>query len=504
MKAILNVLAGVVIGACLVVGTGCASGGGGGGGGGPTPVGPDANAGQATYTNECMACHGAPEAGDGTAPDLADDTPEELQNGVTSGTHPDVADLTQNDYANLAAFLADENGGGDGSGRINLNVVKLDVSATTQRGPAVGDGVLAFDAEGGNVLAWLAAGETQPREVPAPADMNHDRDAFAFGGATLVVRDRNSGSLYLFDTDTEQVAALPSRSIDMGGAGGPNLWEVENNLIATVNSWVVTDDGLHKLIKVVDISDINAPVITPFDVDPTETPDAIALDAGSGRVVVRGGEVFYVYDIDAPNAGPTEFRRAALEGGTGSADVQMDGDFVAFFDDDENFTLLNVGTGEFTQPNRNPGRSNRGLSLEDDRFSYFAMQTEDDGSSIAQANRALVGTADNPNDLIDPPGTWVNRDETEGRVGFGATVDISPNERFVFVAGETAVGVDETERLYLSIDGGDFLIVEDSQDSLNAQRAAGVAAGDNLVAFLIPASDSFSSVSIGYATLPPQ
>jgi hypothetical protein len=335
--------------------------------------------------------------------------------------------------------------------------------------------------------------------------MDHDRDAFAFGGATLVVRDRTSGSLYLFDTDTEQVAALPSRSIDMGGAGGPNLWEVEDNLIATVNSWVVTDDGLHKLIKVVDISDINSPVITPFDVDPTETPNAIALDAGSGRVVVRGGEVFYVYAIDAPNAAPTEFRRAALEGGTGSADVQMDGDFVAFFDDDENFTLLNVGTGEFTQPNRNPGRSSRGLSLENERFSYFAMQTEDDGSSIAQANRALAGAADNPNDLVDPPGTWVNLDdETDGRVGFGATVDISPNGRFVFVAGETAVGVDESERLYLSIDGGDFLIVEDSQDSLNAQRAAGVAASDNLVAFLIPAGDSFSSVSIGYATLPPE
>jgi len=502
MKAILNVLASVVIGACLVGGVGCATGGGGG----PTPAGPDANAGQAAYTNDCMVCHGTPEAGDGTAPDLADDTSAELQNGLTSADHPEADDLTQDEYADLAAFLAVENGGGNGDGnqRINLNLVKLDVSATTQRGPAVGDGVLAFDAEGGAVLAWLAAGETQARVVPAPADMDHDRDSFAFGGATLVVRDRASGSLYLFDTNTEQVAALPSRSINLGGAGGSNSWEVDGNLIATVNSWVVTDDGLHKLIKVVDISDINAPVITPFDVDPTEAPGTIALDADSGTVVVRGGDVFYLYDIGAPNAAPTEFPRTALEGGTGSADVQMDGDFVAFFDDDDNFTLLNLGTGEFTQPDRNPGRSNRGLSLEDDRFAYFAMQTDDDGGPVAEENRALFGTADNPNNLIDPPGRWVNRNETEGRVGFGATVDISPDGRFVFVAGETAVGVDEGERLYLSIEGNDFLIVEDGEDPLNAQRAAGVAASNNLVAFLIPGAGASTNVSIGYAALPPQ
>ena len=74
----------------------------------------------------------------------------------------------------------------------------------------------------------------------------------------------------------------------------------------------------------------------------------------------------------------------------------------------------------------------------------------------------------------------------------------------MFVAGETGVGVDENERLYLSIDGDNFLIVEDGQDPLNAQRAAGVATSDNLVAFLIPGAGASSNVAIGYATLPPQ
>ena len=49
------------------------------------------------------------------------------------------------------------------------------------------------------------------------------------------------------------------------------------------------------------------------------------------------------------------------------------------------------------------------------------------------------------------------------------------------------------------------LTVGQADDSLNVLRAAGVAASDNLVAFLIPAdlTTTTSSVSIGYATLPP-
>jgi hypothetical protein len=72
--------------------------------------------------------------------------------------------------------------------------------------------------------------------------------------------------------------------------------------------------------------------------------------------------------------------------------------------------------------------------------------------------------------------------------------------------GETAVGANLEDRVYLSVDGGEFMIVEDGDAPLAAQRAAGVAASSNLVAFLIPAdpSDPSSSrVSVGYATLPP-
>ncbi len=413
----------------------------------------------------------------------------------------------------LALFVAcDTNvgtGGGGGGGlatSIALNIVKLNVQATTGRGPAVGDGVLAFDAEGGTVLAWLSAGETQAKEVTAPAGMSNDRTAFAFAGKKLVVRDRLSGSLFVFDTLTEQAQAIASASINMGGSGGSNLWETEGTLIATVNSSVTTQDGAGKLIKIVDISNINAFVVTPFDVDPTNTPAAIDLDAVGGTVVIRGGDTFYLYDISSPNAAPTEFTRSTLQGGTGSSDVQIDGSFVAFFDDDDKLTLLDTTSGTFSQPSRNPGRENRGLVLESNRFAYFTTQNTDDGGGVAVVNRALGGSTGDVSSLIDPTGTFVNAtDDNDGRVGFGATLGLSANGRFLFVAGETAVGVNEQERLYLSVDGADFLPVDDADDTLNVLRAAGVAASDNLVAFLITTDlTAFtSSVSIGYAALPP-
>lgn len=395
--------------------------------------------------------------------------------------------------------------------RVGLNVVRLTTQTTTQRGPAVGDGVIAFNAEGNSVLAWIRVDETQPQEVPAPTDMDNDSEAFHFSGKKLVIRDRRSGSLYVFDTETEDVEPILSTSINMGGSIGPNLWEVDGNLIATVNSTVTTTDGDSLRIKVVDISNINAYVITPFTVDPgAGNPSGIDIDAENNRVIVRTDDTFYLYDINNPDTAPEEFQRGVLQGGTGSADIQIQGDFVVFFDDDENFTVLNLNNGQFSQPNRNPARSNRGVSFEEDRFAFFAMETDDDGSSISVLNRCLVGSPDALSNLVDPAGTFVNgEDATDGRFGFGSIVDISPDAKWVFVSGETIVDVSEQERLFLSEDGGDFRpcvdIVDIDDVELKVLRASGAGCSNNLVAWNYPIDPdvTFSAIGVAYAELPP-
>ncbi len=397
------------------------------------------------------------------------------------------------------------NDNNNNTNRITLNVVKTNTQSTTTRGPAVGDGVIAFNVDGNASLAWMNVGES-PDLVSMPSAMAHSTTAFQFAGKKLVIRDRNSGSLVVFDTVTETINAMPSASINMGGSGGEDLWEADGNLVATANSTVTTADGAGKRIKVVNISNINSYVITPFDFNPPTAPSGITLDAATNRVVVRAGDTFYVYDITQPNDAPVEYTLNTLQGGTGNSDMQLEGVFLAFFNNNEFFTLLNVTNGNFTQPNRNPARANGGLAIEQTRFAYLAKQTADDGSNVTTLNRALVGATSDVNSLIDPAGIFVNGDDAnDGRIGFGSDVAISPNGRWVFVSGSSFVDVGVFERLYLSEDGGDFKMIADPADPLNALRAAGAACSDNVVAFLVPIDlDAVvSGVRIAYAELPP-
>jgi len=383
-------------------------------------------------------------------------------------------------------------------------VVKLDVDPTSgMGGPVAGDGVLAFNALGNSVLAWLRAGETEPHEVDIPDGMEFDGDYFDFAGKKLVVRDRFSGRLFIFDTDLERSEPTPEGPIDLGGMGGLNRWEADGDLLATINTTITGE-----VLKLVNFSDIDAQAVIPFAVDPPTDIDAICLDAEAGWIVVRVYETFYIYDINSPDDPPTEITRGPLEGGAGGfSEFQVSGDYVAFYDDGGDFTLLQISTGAFTQPGRNPGLHLGSLALESDRFAYFADETEDDRDAVF-ANRVLVGATDNLTGLVDPAGGFINGlDSNDGRVGFGETVSISPNGRFAFVAGDIVVGVDFSERLFVSIDGGDFLIVEDADDPLNALRAGHVDASDNLVVFVIPADLSdlaYIGMSVGYATLPPE
>ncbi len=389
---------------------------------------------------------------------------------------------------------------GDAVARANLTVVKLNVSASTARGPAVGNGMLAFDADNGQSLAWLKVGETTASEVPIPYGMTHDSQAFAFTGDYLVCRDRSSGGLFFYDTLANQSVAISAASIDMGGVGAANLWAVDDSYIATCNATTTTENGAGRQIKLIRINNVESLAITPFAFAPTDSPDAIDLDMENQMIAIRGGERFYVYDTTEPNTAPAQHYRPASSGGTGSSAIHLRGGLLTFFDDNDYFTVLDVTNGTFTQPARNPGRSDLPTALGSGNIAFFVAENTDDSIIDTSHYRALAGDAESLNELLDPQGSYLNGvDETAGRVGFGRSLGISDDGKYVFVAGDSADGVGDDERLYVSTSGGVFTAVADSADSLNAQQAAGITVGDSLAAFLIPADSN--GVSVGYIEL---
>ncbi len=85
----------------------CQEDSGGGGGSG------NVAAGQAIYDTDCMGCHAAPGAGGGFGPDLANTSAQDLQTGAQADGHPfDASGLAEEDFADLEAFLAEDDGGG--------------------------------------------------------------------------------------------------------------------------------------------------------------------------------------------------------------------------------------------------------------------------------------------------------------------------------------------------------------------------------------------------------
>ena len=128
-------------------------------------AGASAAAGETAYASNCQACHGTPGAGDGFAADLAGVDATGLEAGVTGETHPEVAGVAEADYADIAAFLA----GDDGEGEADSGSEEGGEGEGDGEGEGEGDGEDLPDGVGGyecltdaiGVLTMLWIGELE-------------------------------------------------------------------------------------------------------------------------------------------------------------------------------------------------------------------------------------------------------------------------------------------------------------------------------------------------------
>ena len=76
--------------------------------------GANAAAGQATFEANCQTCHGEPGVGGVIAQDLAGTSAADLAAGANAEDHLSIAGIAEDDYTDMAAFLATDDGAEDG------------------------------------------------------------------------------------------------------------------------------------------------------------------------------------------------------------------------------------------------------------------------------------------------------------------------------------------------------------------------------------------------------
>ncbi len=387
-------------------------------------------------------------------------------------------------------------GGGTGDPTAGLTVVKTGIEMRHDGGIVAGDDVIVFGTGGFAGVKYMipSAGDTVAREIP---------DGDSFVAKSFVVAGKkaaltNNFVVTIFDTETGTSNTIEEsvlrRTNLPGDLYGPHHMHADGNFIVA-RSDRSTDDGL--FIKLIDVSD-DTPAVTSFAVNPTENDsgvDYVMVDAGTNTVVAAADDSFWLYDISAPEAAPTEFPIA--DGISGETAPQIDGDFILFEDNQAfgNVHVLQISTGTITMLTANP--SAHEMAASGGAFGYFIDADPDD--SLGTQARSAIGTFSTipgareaaVRDFID--GSTTNN----GAIGYDSTIAITDDGSLAFIAGSQGLGSGE----YLQVsNGGTFSLFPDSSglDTYGCQ-GSDVNISSNVVAFK---AGENNDVTVGYIMLP--
>lgn len=177
----------------------------------------------------------------------------------------------------------------------------------------------------------------------------------------------------------------------------------------------------------------------------------MAVDAASQTVVAVADDTFFIYDIADPTAAPTEI---VSPNGVSDTQIKMNGGYIIALDDQAypHTILVNLTTNTIIDLTEGFGIG--AVAIGTDVFAFFADADADDSSGGSQ--RAAVGTVPGPgytkaplNQYID--GSTVNN----GLAGFGGSLDIVPDDSYVFLANSY---------LQYSTGGATFIVPADPED----------------------------------------
>lgn len=391
------------------------------------------------------------------------------------------------------------NDNGDDNGNDNGDTdgfVLTNIPIHVQGRIGVGDDIVAFtdiDADRTpGVVNFFVPSESPVAAHGIDGAENFDEDSFAVSGKKIILSDAagdRSFGLTVFDTESQTFAPIAIEDIRLVnipvGNYSTGFIVADGNFVATRND---TDDDV--IVKVVDISGA-MPVVIPFINNPGGASSGfsvqqVAVDAESELVVAVNSGVFFVYDINSPDAMPTEFDVTALDG-IADESVAFDDGVLLYSDDSDGIVYYLDVTDAANTPVAisTPDRGATRFNLRGPNYGFLYE------GPASQGLTAAIGVMPGTTPAISDGDTIAENTANLGRFGYGNTLTVagSDDSPFWFLGGRDDVGTGDA--IQQSPTGASWGVIADSVDPTLDQTASDVTtnAAGNLLVFKYEIND---------------
>lgn len=355
--------------------------------------------------------------------------------------HPGCCTPTGGDDPNSGA---DPNSGTDpnsGSGATPWTIVKTSIVVRHDSALRCGDDLIAFgqETDGSAIIGvyYVIPSTTPTVATPVTNTALYCNYAFAVGGKTIFLAGSNTAALMfqisVYDVTTAAITkTYPTTDIRLGGipVGSDTAGHIRADgdyCVVRCDQGTVTDG---KIVKVIDVSGAT-PALIAFAQNPATTYSQVKqmdVDAATKKVVAVANDSFFIYDIDDPNAAPTEIPVAK---GIGDQQIEISGNYIIAQDDEgyESAFLVDLTTNTVIE--LTAGLAQGDVAIGGTTFAFFANADATDGGQ-----RTSVGTAPGPGFTKAATGNQIDGStNNNGKVGFASDMCIVPDGSYIFLSG---------------------------------------------------------------------
>lgn len=365
-------------------------------------------------------------------------------------------------------------------------IVKTGIAVNYRARIAVGDSIIAYGTGPVKGVDYIKAGDAKGQGIPGGE--NFSNNSFAtLSGDRIVLTKTDDFSLHLFDAKTGKISEISGVKLKAIGGSmryGGAIQADGDFLIA------LTESAQGDQITIIDFSG-NAPVVTNYkNWKQNNYLKQMAIDAESGWAAVQGSEEMAAFMFKSGDGKPL-VHGFKDKGGAETDQMKIDGEILYYFgakSTKSNLFQMNLRTGEIKQVGEFPAAPSVGAN--DGTVAYFLDRDAKDKNGT-EARLAVMKKGGTPV-VAAPTDRFIDGStKNNGIIGFGNMIAVTPDGKYVFIAGNESVGRTEILQYY---DGAGVKLVNDgiSATSPKALPGSDIVANSSLVAFKIGTDNNTS------------